>query len=47
MLPRYLERADTGEDLSGIADKIGALEDVRNDIALVYTHRGPIVISIL
>jgi beta-lactamase class A len=46
MLPRYLERADTSEDLSAIADKIGALDDVRNDVALVYTHRGPIVISI-
>ncbi len=46
MLPRYLEKADTSEDLSAIADKIGALDDVRNDVALVYTHRGPIVISI-
>jgi beta-lactamase class A len=46
MLPRYLERNDTSEDLSVIADKIGALDDVRNDVALVYTQRGPIVISI-
>jgi len=46
MLPRYLERGDTSEDLSAIADKIGALDDVRNDVALVYTQRGPIVISI-
>jgi beta-lactamase class A len=46
MLPRYLERSDTSEDLSAIADKIGALDDVRNDVALVYTQRGPIVISI-
>jgi beta-lactamase class A len=46
MLPRYLESADTSEALSAIADKIGALDDVRNDVALIYTHRGPIVISI-
>ena len=46
MLPRYLERDDTSEELSAIADKIGALDDVRNEVALVYTRRGPIVISI-
>lgn len=46
MLPRYLEAADTSEDLSAIADKIGALDDVRNDVALVYTKHGPVVISI-
>lgn len=46
MLPRYLERADASEDLSAIADKIGALDDVRNDVALVYTQRGPVIISI-
>ncbi|HXA55915.1 MAG TPA: serine hydrolase [Candidatus Acidoferrum sp.] len=46
MLPRYLERPDTSETLSAIADKIGALDDVRNDVALVYTQRGPVIISI-
>lgn len=46
MLPRYLERPDTSETLSAIADKIGALDAVRNDVALVYTERGPIIISI-
>ena len=46
MLPRYLERVDTSEDLSAIADKIGALDDVRADVALVYTQRGPVTISI-
>jgi beta-lactamase class A len=46
MLPRYLDRADASEDLPAIADKVGALDDVRNDVALVYTQRGPIVISI-
>jgi beta-lactamase class A len=46
MLPRYLQASDSSEDLSPIADKIGALDDVRNDVALVYTKRGPVIISI-
>lgn len=46
MLPRYLERTDSSEALSAIADKLGALDDVRNDVALVFTQRGPIIISI-
>lgn len=46
MIPRYLERKDASEDLSAVADKVGALDDVRNDVALVYTVRGPVIISI-
>ncbi len=46
MLPRYLTTSDSSEELSPIADKVGALDDVRNDVALVYTKRGPIVISV-
>lgn len=46
MLPRYLQTSDSSEDLSPIADKVGALDDVRNDVALVYTKRGPVIISI-
>jgi beta-lactamase class A len=46
MIPRYLQRKDTSEDLSAIADKVGELDDVRNDVALVYTTRGPVIISI-
>lgn len=46
MLPRYLEQQDASEDLSAIADKIGALDAVRNDVALVYTKNGPVVISV-
>jgi beta-lactamase class A len=46
MLPRYLVSPDNSESLSPIADKIGALDAVRNDVALVYTQRGPIIISI-
>jgi beta-lactamase class A len=46
MIPRYLERSDTSETTSAIADKIGELDDARNDVALVSTADGPIIISI-
>jgi beta-lactamase class A len=46
MIPRLIERSDTSEATSAIADKIGELDDVRNDVALVNTKSGPIVISI-
>jgi beta-lactamase class A len=37
-IPRYLGHLET-------ANKTGALDDVRNDVAIVYAPRGPIVIS--
>lgn len=37
-IPRYL----TGV---GVANKTGSLDDVRNDVAIVYAKNGPIVIS--
>ncbi len=46
MIPRFLQRKDATESLSAIADKVGELDAVRNDVALVYTVRGPIIISI-
>lgn len=46
MIPRYIEAMDTSEALSDIGDKIGQLDDVRNDVAIVYSKKGPIVISI-
>ncbi len=46
MIPRYIEAEDTSEDLSAIGDKIGSLDEVRNDVALIYTKKGPIIISI-
>lgn len=46
MAPRYLVTPAASEALSAVADKVGALDDVRNDVALVYTQRGPIIISI-
>lgn len=46
MIPRYLVAPDSSETLSPIADKIGMLDAVRSDVALVYTARGPIILSI-
>lgn len=45
MVPHYIESSDTTEHPSAIADKLGALDDVRNDVALVYAKNGPLVIS--
>lgn len=44
-LPRDIENLDTSEHGSAIGDKIGALDQVRNDVALIATKNGPIVIS--
>jgi len=45
MIPRHLEAIDTSEKDSAIADKIGTLDHVRNDVGAVYTKHGIIVIS--
>ncbi|MEO8725071.1 MAG: serine hydrolase [Acidobacteriaceae bacterium] len=45
LIPHYLEDADTTEVPSHIANKTGSLDEVRNDVALVFTKDGPIVIS--
>jgi beta-lactamase class A len=44
-LPRYLETLDTSEAGSAIANKTGALDAVRNDVALIASKNGPIVIA--
>jgi beta-lactamase class A len=44
-IPRYLESLDTSEHGSAIANKTGALDQVRNDVALIATKDGPIVIA--
>jgi beta-lactamase class A len=46
MIPHYLETIDTSDQGSAIADKIGDLDDVRNDVALIYSKAGPLVISV-
>ena len=45
MIPRYLEAIDTSEKPSAIADKIGTLDHVRNDVGAVDTKHGTIIIS--
>lgn len=45
MIPHYIETGDTSETASAIADKVGSENKVRNDVALVFTKAGPIVIS--
>ena len=44
-LPRYLETVDTSEIGSAIANKTGELNRVRNDVALISTKAGPVVIA--
>jgi len=45
LVPHYLETTDTSEGLSLIANKTGSLDAVRNDVAVVYSQNGPILIS--
>jgi beta-lactamase class A len=46
MVPHYIEaNVDISEQPSEIADKIGALDESRSDVALIFTERGPILIS--
>ena len=44
-LPRYLETLDTSEQGSAIGNKTGALNQVRNDVAVIATKSGPVVIA--
>ena len=44
-LPRYIETLDTSENGSAIGNKTGALNQVRNDVAIVASKNGPIVIA--
>ncbi len=45
MIPRYIETGEKAQ-ASNLGDKIGKLDDVRNDVALVVTKAAPIVIAI-
>jgi beta-lactamase class A len=45
-IPRYLETVDTSETGTAIASKTGSLDEVRNDVAIVTTKSGPMVLSI-
>jgi beta-lactamase class A len=45
-IPRYLEAIDSSEGESKIGNKSGADDGVRNDVALIETSGGPIIISV-
>jgi beta-lactamase class A len=45
MIPHYIETTDTSEGLSLIGNKTGSLDEVRNDVAVVYSKNGPLIIS--
>jgi beta-lactamase class A len=45
MIPRYLEKLDTTEGDSAIANKTGAIDHARVDVGAVYTKHGTILIS--
>jgi beta-lactamase class A len=44
-IPRYLEKLDTTEGDSAIANKTGAIDHARNDVGAIYTKHGVILIS--
>lgn len=45
-IPRYIEREDSSENGSAIANKTGAVDESRNDVAAVASKNGMLVISI-
>jgi beta-lactamase class A len=45
-VPRYLETGDSSEEGSAIANKTGALNAVRNDVAAIATKNGLVIVSI-
>jgi len=45
-IPRYLEAIDTTDHGSDIANKTGALDAVRNDVAAISTKNGVVILSI-
>lgn len=46
MIPHFLLGADPSETESPVADKVGALDASRSDVAIYYGKSGPIVMSI-
>jgi len=45
-IPRYLESLDNSEHGTAIANKTGSLNAVRNDVALIGTKKGLLVLSV-
>lgn len=46
MIPRFIQTGDGSAGSAEVANKTGSLDDVRNDVAIVYSKSGPIVFSI-
>jgi beta-lactamase class A len=44
-IPRYIEKVDSSEQGPAIANKTGSLDSVRNDVALIGTTNGLVVIA--
>jgi len=44
-IPRYIESNDAPKGITAIANKTGALNQVRNDVGAVFTKQGTVVIS--
>lgn len=44
-IPRYLEGGDAPPGITAIANKTGALNQVRNDVGAIFTKHGTIVLS--
>lgn len=44
-IPRYLEGANPPPGITGIANKTGSLNQVRNDVGAVFTKHGTIILS--
>jgi beta-lactamase class A len=45
MIPRYLEKLDTTEGDSAIANKTGTIDHARSDVGAIYTKHGTIIVS--
>ncbi|HWE47133.1 MAG TPA: serine hydrolase [Caulobacteraceae bacterium] len=45
-IPRYIEALDSSENGSAIANKTGAIDDARNDVAAIATKNGTVILSV-
>ena len=45
-IPRYIEALDSSESGSAIANKTGAVDDARNDVAAIATKNGTVILAV-
>ena len=45
-IPRYIVGLDSSENGSAIANKTGAIDDARNDVAAIATKNGTVILSV-